>query len=33
MHKIKYLKLVVLAWAELLEDLNQSKAHSFWKET
>lgn len=32
-HKIKYLKFVVLAWAELLEDLNQSKAHSFWKKT
>lgn len=33
LYKIKYLKLVVLAWAELLEDLNQSKALSFWQKT
>lgn len=33
LHKIKYLKLVVLAWAELLEDLSQSRAHSFCQKT
>lgn len=33
LHKTKYLQFVVLACAELLEDLSQSRGDSIWQKT